>query len=262
MIDAVVFAIRVHDIVVVPRGLAKFARSQSCPTWPENRAWARSFPFRRAATPSGTGWARSAAAGREIRGALPWLSCNSSRARVMPTNSSRRSSSSCFRIVSRLRFVRQQSVLDRDDEHHRKLQSLGSVQRHHRHPVVVRLQASVSLTRAGLFQKRLQRRVARRCARRIAGPRSTVPRYWPAVPGPLPLRSLAGTACSRLSLSTWPKISSTGAAADQGQSDRRATTNLATATAARLFSDSIMPDSRAASNSDSRTTGGMICQRG
>ena len=83
------------------------------------------------------------------------LKCNSSRARVMPTNNSRRSSSSCVGIVPAA-LVRQQPFFDGDDEHHREFQPLRGVQRHQRHAVVVDFPGVGVVDQAGFFQKLLQ----------------------------------------------------------------------------------------------------------
>ena len=66
-----------------------------------------------------------------------WVMYSRSRARVMPTYASRRSSSSSSGSVS-ARTVREDALLDADEEHDGELEPLGRVQRH-QHDLVLDL---------------------------------------------------------------------------------------------------------------------------
>ncbi len=62
------------------------------------------------------------------------------------------------REVGNRALVRKQAVLHAGEKHHGKLQSLGRMQRHHLHAIVVRVGLTLARLEHGMREKGLERR--------------------------------------------------------------------------------------------------------
>ena len=119
-----------------PRRLHRRARTPAPLVCRRPRLIRRSSPRPPWAVRPGTCSASRTASGRGTRASGREHRYSSSLARVMPTNASRRSSSTSS-FTAQAALVRQDALLHRHQVDHRELQPLGGVQRHHRHAVLL-----------------------------------------------------------------------------------------------------------------------------